>query len=689
MKKIATLALLLCFAMAMVAQTEPEKDNKLKNQPDTCVHLEEIVVTGLTGNTQLRNSPIPVNVISMEALQTLSYTNIIDAIAKYPGIAQITTGGGISKPVIRGMGYNRVLVVNDGIRQEGQQWGDEHGVEIDGESVHAVEVIKGPASLMYGSDAMAGVIIMHDAPLLPPGKMKVDLLGGYQSNANLWNYSLDFAGNQKGFVWDARWSQKHAGEYANKINGKVFNSQFGEQAFKGMIGLNKKWGHSHLKFSYYHLNPGIVEGEEEEPEEENESGEVEAPFQQIHHYKVVSDNMFNLSKGYLKALVGYQQNRRQEFEEPEECGLDFLLHTVNYDLRYITPDWKGWVSNFGFNGMGQVSANKGTEFLIPAYNLFDVGAFATTTKSFFKKLHLSGGLRFDLRALHSYALVDDGAERFSDFSRLFPGASGSVGLSYEIRPNLDVRINVARGFRAPNISELGSNGVHEGTLRYELGNHELKSENSWQFDVGMDFVSKVVSARVSLFTSLVNHYIFLEKTGAEVEDIPVYQYVQGDARLMGGEATLVLHIIKHLHFENSFSYVNAQQLHRAADSKYLPFTPAPRWLSTLHYDIPWKSKVVRNMFVEAQVDCYLAQNNVRLINDTETPTPSYTLLNASFGTDFYAKGRRVVSIHFTAHNILNRAYQSHLSRLKEAGIYDMGRNFGVKVLVPIVGGIFK
>ena len=167
MRKTAILVLLLCFAMTMAAQTEPDNNNKQNNHPDTCVHLSEIVVTGLTGNTQLRNSPIPVNVISTEALQTLSFSNIIDAIAKYPGIAQITTGGGISKPVIRGMGYNRVLVVNDGIRQEGQQWGDEHGVEIDGESVHAVEVIKGPASLMYGSDAMAGVIIMHDAPASP------------------------------------------------------------------------------------------------------------------------------------------------------------------------------------------------------------------------------------------------------------------------------------------------------------------------------------------------------------------------------------------------------------------------------------------------------------------------------------------------------------------------------------------
>ncbi len=673
------MTLLLCFAVHVAAQTELDSNRNYKHQTDTCVHIAEIVVTGLTGNTQLCNSPIPVNVISARELQTLSYSNIIDAIAKYPGMAQITTGGGISKPIIRGMGYNRVLVVNDGIRQEGQQWGDEHGVEIDGESVNAVEVIKGPASLMYGSDAMAGVIIFHDAPVMTPDHMKLNIGGGYQSNANLWNYSLNFGGNKKGFVWDARWSQKHAGEYANKINGKVFNSQFGEQAFRGMVGLSKQWGHSHLKFSYYHINPGIIEGEEE-----SEAGEEpETPYQHIYHYKAVSDNMIFLRKGYLKAIVGYQQNRRQEFEEQDECGLELHLHSVNYDVRYITPDWKGWVSNFGINGMGQISLNKGTEYLIPDYNLFDIGAFATTTKSFFRKLHISGGLRLDMRSLNSHALVDDGEERFTSFSRIFPGVSGSVGLAYEILPNLDVRVNAARGFRAPNISELGSNGEHEGTLRYEIGNHDLKSEGSWQFDLGMDFVSKFVSARVSMFASIVNHYIFLERTGAMMDDRPVYQYVQGDARLLGGEATLILHLVTHLHFENSFSYVNAQQFHQPEESKYLPFTPAPRWLSTLHYDIPWKSKVVRNMFVEAQMDFNFAQNDVRTVNNTETPTPKYILLNASLGTDFYHKGHRVFSLHVTARNILNCAYQSHLNRLREAGIYDMGRNIGVKVLVPL------
>ena len=198
MKAIKLTILLLFSAITVLAQKEQ----------DTCVHLHEVVVTGLTGTTHINHIPAPVSVVSAQELQTLSASNIIDAITKQPGVSQITTGSGISKPVIRGLGYNRVLVVNDGIRQEGQQWGDEHGVEVDGEGVHSVEIMKGPASLMYGSDAMAGVVVFHDAPILPLGTMKANVSGGWQSNANLWNYSVNFAGNQQGFVWDGRWSQK-------------------------------------------------------------------------------------------------------------------------------------------------------------------------------------------------------------------------------------------------------------------------------------------------------------------------------------------------------------------------------------------------------------------------------------------------------------------------------------------------
>ena len=227
-------------------------------------HLQEVTVTGLTGTTRANHSPAPISVIPPRVLQETSSANIIDAVAHQPGVAQITTGSGISKPVIRGLGYNRIVTVNDGIRQEGQQWGDEHGIEVDAQTVHSVEILKGPASLMYGSDAMAGVLVLHEQPILPQGQMRATVGGEYQTNNRLWDYTVDFAGNKGGIVWNWRWSQKGAGEYENKRDGKVWGSQFREQALTGMLGLNRRWGYSHLKFSTYHITPGLVEGERDE-----------------------------------------------------------------------------------------------------------------------------------------------------------------------------------------------------------------------------------------------------------------------------------------------------------------------------------------------------------------------------------------------------------------------------------------
>ena len=458
------------------------------------------------------------------------------------------------------------------------------------------------------------------------------------------------------------------------------------------MGFNKRWGYSHLKLSYYHIKPGIVgehhhehdaDHDHEGEDHEHEGEEHESPFQHVRHYKVTLDNSFNIGESRIKALLAYQQNRRQEYEAPDEVGQDFRLHTVNYDLRYVSPAWNGWTMNAGVNGMWQESQNLGHEFLIPAYHLFDFGIFATAAKDFAERLHISGGLRFDNRHLHSNALEEDGQMRFQQFSRNFNGITGSIGAIYNITHNFDIRLNVARGFRAPNLSELGSYGMHHGTLRFEQGNHDLKPEGSWQFDFGMDYSSEIFSAKLALFANSISNFIFLEKTGQVIDGNDVFGYHQGDAHLLGFEATAILHPIQHLHFENTFSYVDARQKDQPDEAKYLPFTPAPRWRSTLHYHFNIPSLTFKEVFAEVEMDCNLAQNHIHSVNDTETRTPSYTLWNAAAGTDIHVRGKKLLSVALTAHNIFNRAYQNHLSRLKEAGIYNMGRNIGVKVVVPI------
>ena len=682
----------------------------IKHNPitESDVKLSEVVITGLTGSQKLKQSPSPISVISPRQLEAQPSTNIIDALAHQPGISQVTTGSSISKPVIRGLGYNRVVVVNDGIRQEGQQWGDEHGIEIDSYSVHSAEILKGPASLMYGSDAMAGVIIFHSSPTLPIGEMSANVSTGYQTNNGLFDYSLNFAGNKGGFVWNSRYSGKMAHAYQNKYDGYVFGSSFREQAFSQLLDYNYRLGHTHLTLDYYHITPGLVEGERDEttgelvvPDGYNLKGYGKPmPYQQIHHYKAVLNNSWFLGDGNLKLLLGYQQNRRQEFEEeenPNECGLDFMLHTMNYDLHYLSPEMNKWKFAVGINGMWQQSINKGTEYLVPAYRLFDYGIFATMSKEI-GRLNISGGLRFDQRHLNSEALEEDDTLRFQAFKRNFSALTGSIGMTYELSNNWNVKLNLSRGFRAPNISELGSNGVHEGTMRYELGNKDLKAEHSWQVDLGLDYNSTFVSAQLALFANRIDNYIFIHKLadadGHEIitDNTPTYQFAASDARILGGEVRVDVHPLPHLHIGNSFSYVNSVQLHQSSTSKYLPQTPAPRWNGDVKYEFICGGRTFDNTFLKFVVDCNLRQNHFYAANNTETATPSYTLLNLYAGTDIKSRGKRLLSLYISGENLTNRAYQSHLSRLKyldknvvtgRTGVYNMGRNFSVKVVVPI------
>ena len=718
MKKRHIILPLLCICTTMVAQNK-DTHNHAEDSTDIFfrhLNLNEVTVTGVTGDTKLKHATVPVSIIAPQLLRSKAATNIIDAISHQPGISQLTTGGSISKPIIRGLGYNRVVVMSEGVRQEGQQWGDEHGVEVDGSSINSVEILKGPASLMYGSDAMAGVVILHPQATLPEGEMKANVSTEYQTNNGLFAYNLSMAGNQKGFVWNARFSDKMAHAYKNKYDGYVPGSQFRERAGRLMLGVNKSWGHSRLTWTSYHLTPGIVEGERDP-----ETGELVCnsdnvktysktlPFQEVKHYKLVWDNSLNLSTGYLKAIIGYQQNRRKEYEESEdEYELFFKLHTLTYDLRYVTNQWNGWKLSTGIGGMYQKSGNEGEEYLIPDYRLFDFGIYATATKSLGDRWTLNGGVRYDHRRMHGDELIEDGDLRFTDFSRHFNGLTGSIGAVCNINEHFNLRLNVARGFRTPNMSELASNGVHEGSIRYELGNQQLKAEYSLQADLGLDFTSRYVSAQLALFANRIDNYIFTHRLPEEIEEgYLTYAYTQGDARLLGFEAGADFHPVHSVHFSNTFSFVDAQQMHASSDTKYLPFTPAPRWTSELKWELFHHShstvnhhhnsnsihrSLLNNLYIAAGLECYLKQSHIYSADDTETTTPGYALLSLSAGTDINVNGKKVAEFYITADNLLNKAYQSHLNRLKYAdvnsvtgrrGVFNMGRNVTFKVVIPI------
>lgn len=704
--------------------------------------LNEVVLAGNATATKRRDDTMPSAILSKNEMLQSASSNIIDAISIIPGVSQITVGPAISKPVIRGLGYNRIVVINDGVRQEGQQWFDEFGIEIDENSVDKVEILKGPASLRYGSDAMAGVINFLSAPPVAEGTVKGNILASHQTNNGLNTGSVNLAGNQKGFSWNLLYTGLAAHNYKNKYDGYVWNSGYSENNLKEIFGINRKWGYSHLSLSMFNLKLGIIEGLRDSvtgnferhylasdgsdssdiaPADENTRyNNYSIIHQHVRHYKVVLNNSFKIGSGRLNLALGLQYNYRQEANDITKGDIYnnyFFLRTFNYDVQYILPEKNKWEISFGINGMQQSSEDRGIVFVLPEYNLFDIGAFAVA-KKIFDKLTFSGGLRVDSRALHGKDLIVDSVgvrltmpdinsvQRFSDYHSNFTGFSGSAGLAYDFSKIFYGKINLARGFRAPTAAESGQNGIHDGTPFYEIGEHDLKPESSLQADGTLGVNADDITAEFNVFNNRIKNYIFPVKLesvsgGDSIRDDnvagfsgPTFKYIAGNANLVGGEISVDIHpsSAAWLDFENDFSSVRAIQLHEPDSTKYLPYTPADRWQSKIKFVAPKLCRTFQHSYISFGIDHFFEQNRIYYQFGNETATPSYTLINAGIGTEVHSKSRTLFSFYFVANNLADMAYQSNMSRLKytdmnnvtgRTGVYNMGRNFSFKLSVPI------
>ncbi len=656
----------------------------------------EVIVTGLSKATEKRQSSLSVDVLKSGDLFQKSATSLFQSIATTPGVGAIGTGQAVAKPVIRGLGHSRVLVVQDGIRQEGQQWGDEHGVEVDEFGVDRVEILKGPASLVFGSDGMGGVVSLQSAPPVEEGTALCQILSNYQSNGDLRAISGSAAAQKNGWSGTARATAKQAGDFREPVDGAVFNSGFSEKDASANLGLRRSRGVTSLSASYFSQKIELPEGERDS------TGAFltdASPFQKIDHLKFSVNNSTAFGGSLLKTTVGWQHNRRREFEEPGPPGLFLDLQTMTFDVKLIQPGRRGWERTVGIGAMWQANRNRGSEFLIPEYRQGDAGAVIFCKKTF-GRTHFSAGLRGDLRHLATDALVEDGSTRFSPITRRFGSASASTGISHELNKRLTLKINASKGFRSPNAAELATNGVHEGTFRYELGNAHLKPEDNYQLDLGLELATRHVNLTASVFDNLVDHFIFLEKLrsaggGDSIPDpndpVAAYGFRQNAANLWGGEITIDLHPhpLDWLHFENSFAAVVARQLD--GEGRYLPFIPAPVWRSELRVDLGSAGRL-RGIFADAEAAHYFPQKRALTENDFETPSKSYTICEAGAGFEWRLSAKFAPRIALRATNLFDMTYQSHLNRLRYApvnpatgrpGIFDPGRSFSVKVVLPL------
>jgi iron complex outermembrane receptor protein len=720
---------------------------------ETIAALDEVVVTGVSRNTELRKSPVPIAFITKREMNMNANSNVVDAVLKgVPGLSAVTSGPNISKPFIRGLGYNRVLTMYNGMRQEGQQWGDEHGIEIDQYGIERAEVVKGPASLIYGSDAVAGVINFIPAiPKGPEGKITGDAITEYHTNNGMIGSSLGVAYRKGGWQSAFRVSGKTAKAYQNSVDGRVYGTAYRELNLSAMAGVEKDWGSSYLYATLYENLQEIPDGSRDSlsrkfTRQVSESdvddiqdrpivGDVELNtyrinplHQHIQHYRLFTRNRLKIGNSELNAMLGFQQSVRREYNHPtvpSQPGLHIILNSYNYDFKYNLPTWKGLETTLGLNGMLQTNLNgKGTDFPIPDYTLFDIGTFVFLKKSF-GKLDISGGVRYDSRHLNwkdfyvrnnpetgfdQATFFPDTARatlQFPNFGRQFTGFSGSLGLTYNLTERLLVKGNLARGYRAPNITEVGSNGLDPGAHIVYMGNRNFNPEFSLQTDIGIMAYLKKMDISLELFNNSIQNYIYqarlFDADGNPVIIVPgnfTYQYQQSEARLYGAEVSLNLHPprIKWLAFKNSLAYIrglnqNQELIRLYGDAaRYLPFIPPLHGRSEIRITQQKATGRFTHTYLRAELDYYGAQHRVYAVDNSETPTPGYALFNVGWGTTLNNQAHQpLLQLVFQVDNVFDIAYQSHLNRLKyfeyytaspngRLGIFNMGRNASFKMI---------
>lgn len=713
------------------------------------LNLDAVVVTGVSNATKLKNSPIPINTVSQKQIKSTISANVIDAIAKNtPGLAVLKTGPNISKPFIRGLGYTNVLTLFDGLRQEEQQWGDEHGLNIDDYLIKRAEVVKGPASLMYGSGAIGGVLnLIPFSPTVKDSVLHFNIVTEYHSNNNLIGASLRLQKFSKQLFYGLTLSNRIAGNYQNRIDGYVYLTGFRTTSLSGLIGKVYKKGEFSINTTFYNNLQGIPDGSRDStsrkftkqiydgelddlasrpivPHSELSSYKLSALHQRVQLVRVFAKNDYSIGTGNLNTLIGFQQNIRREYihpSTPQQAGSYLKLNTINYSISYNVPSQKEVSFSIGGNGMIQQNKNEdATAFPIPNYTSFDNGAYVTASLKK-NRLNIYSGIRFDTRLIKGEDLYTErdaqsGFEKevnpptansthlYRKFEKTFSGVSGNFGMTYEVSKFLTVKANIGRGYRAPSINEIGSNGLNPGAHIYYIGNEDFSPEFNLQMDaeILVNYKNKITSS-ISLFNNSITNYTYLiqaiDDNGNPVVIVPnnsTYKFVQSKAQIFGFEGSLNFTPSKTygLKIQNQFSLIygynrDKEYKNEGSNGEYLPFiTPAH-----LTSDIikTFKGTVGKLYGFSTSFGLSLYGNQTRFRADTETATRGYTLVNAGLNFSIDVNETSAFTIFIRANNLLDTAWQSNMNRLKYfedyeqspngyLGIYDMGRNLTFKVI---------
>lgn len=635
--------------------------------------LEEVVVSVPTGRLQGENI-VSVEHKKINELQQTAPLTLAEAISNIPGVEQNTTGAGIGKPVIRGLSGNRIVTYAQGIRIENQQWGDEHGLGIGELGIESVEVIKGPASLLYGSDALGGVLYFIDERYARHNTIEGFAQTKFLSNTLGTINNIGIKIHKRNLKFNLFGAYSSQADYQIPSFDRVFNTRFDEKNIKSSFGFNTKNWISNIRYSYLQNNYGIVE---DATFTNSTQRKFILPFQTIDNHILSFENIVFTGNSKLNLTLGHINNYRKEFEEDSNNqALGLKLNTFTYNLKWYSPTYKDRFDFIvGSQGMAQTNKNNGEEILIPDAKTTDFGAFVLANLDF-DKLQLQGGIRADYRQIDTKQMETDDSS-FPSFDNSYNGITFSSGAVYTLKKT-KFRTNISSGFRAPNTSELLSDGVHEGTNRYEKGNTNLNNENAIQIDFSFDYQDEHFSFSVNPFYNAIQNYIFLSPTETVIDNSPVFEYLQTNTFLYGGELGFHYHPhkIHWLHLESNLSTVIAEDENKNA----LPLIPQTKINSTISAEISNKGKVhLKTVFVQHIYK--FKQNRTGLF---ETTTNDYNLINIGLNIRITTKNNPI-EITTGIKNLLNTKYIDHLSRFKKLEIPNQGINFyiGIKLKLNI------
>ena len=627
---------------------------------ETVFHIDEVIVSTPFNKLQSQNV-MKVEHKSLKSLEKKGGTTLIESISTIAGVSNMSTGTGIGKPVIRGLSGNRVLTYTQGVKLENYQNGEKHGLGVNESGIESIEVIKGPASLLYGSDALGGVLYLIPEKYANKNSIHGDISSKYFSNTLGINTSAGVKTSGEKWRFLVRGAYDTHSDYKTGNNKRVTNSRYHEADFKTGIAYSNNSFTADFRYNYNQSSIGIPK----EIGQQETSKEMMDLYQDLNYHIVSLKNDFTLNSSSIKTNLGYTHNSRNLILDNKKT-VDMLLSTFNYDVKWYLPQFGKIETVIGAQGMVQSNTNYGSEVFLPNAHINDLGIFGNLNYDW-NSSALQAGIRFDTRKIDTEEHGIFGNDHFIEaIDKSLNSFSGSFGYKTEIAQGLIARLNLASGYRAPNLAELSSNGIHEG--RWEIGNSNLENEQNLQLDLSLEFKSKHFEFYVNSFYNNIYHYIYIAPTGEEINNFDVYTYIQNDAYLYGGEMGLHLHPhpLDWLHFESSYEMVIGKQ----KEGGYLPRIPANKFDNTFRAEFDINNWLDFGYFF-VNLESTFKQNK---ISDFEDSSDSYNLLNFGLGGNIIFNKIKT-NVNFTIKNILNKEYISHLSVLNEEGIPNPGINF--------------